>query len=411
MSLRHGAVAVIVVLLISVMGMFVLVGWQSRLLLAIQRTQTGSDALKSTYSAESEIYDWVARFLGSFPQIFPSPLTATTQVIREGVLGDGTSLRVTGQLVGSEEILLVTARRQFAQTNIEVARQLTLTEESDYDSVEIAISLDCSGSMNQRADPACSGSCTSRMTEARSAVVNFLDRVAVEQAAGRGEFFVGLNVYKRQSYWPQYAGVPLTPTADIAFMQEAAQNVLGSTTGSSSACGGVPHVSGGGGETNIGDGAVDLARYLQSTAEPRKKQVMILITDGLPNWSLADSQCETPQGGCSEGGSCTVSAIRYLTCGVADTDTPLNWGTPGRVGLRRPGTDVYAVTVASPQNNNEIQAFNQTLAVFSNPVYVTGYYANANATQLGQFLEDIFGEIIEGSQSVRIRRVVVTPTP
>ena len=408
--MRRGAVAMVIVMLVTMAGLFVLAGWQSRLLLAIQRSQSVSDALAATYAAESEIYDWVARFLGGYPQLFASPLTAASTVIKQSVLPDSTQMTVTGQLVNGEETLLVTANRQFAQTSIELARGMTTTESTAFDEVEIAISLDCSGSMNSRADPACvGGGCTTRMTEAKNALVSFIDRVETEQQAGVGQILVGLNVFKRQSQWATYSGVTLTPTADMPFLRQAVGGVFTNLATNSPACRAIRNPGGaGGGETNLGDGAVDLARYLAGNVVARKKQIMILITDGLPNWSLADSACGTATMGCGDGGPCTGEAIRYLTCGVADTNTA--WET-GRFGLRMPGTDVYAVTVANPGTPSAQIAFNATMAVFINPNYIRGYYANQNATQLSGFLDDIFTQIIQGSQQVRLRRVVPTPFP
>ena len=67
---HKGAVSIILVAVVTMLAVFLLAGWQSRILLSVLRQEVLSDMLKVGYNSESEIYDIVARFVGDYPEAF-----------------------------------------------------------------------------------------------------------------------------------------------------------------------------------------------------------------------------------------------------------------------------------------------------------------------------------------------------
>jgi len=409
--MRRGAAAIIMVLFVTIAGLFVLAAWQSRLLLAVQRRQSVSDALAATYAAESEIYDWVARFLGDYPELFNPALTDTARNIKSQTLPDGTKLNVSGQLVDGDQTLLVTANRQFASTNIRLSRSQSEETSDEFDSLEIGLALDCTTSMNEPAtaacrDTCCSGAtcdnarfnngtgsvgyrncmtangCATRIAEEKKAALGFVDAAAdfASENADK-EVRLGVAVFRLDAAWAQ------TPVADLGAVRSAVEGGLGrwhSGSGGSPMCGLIT------GSTSIGSGFDLMNRDLEETAQTRRKQVEVLISDGEPNSRNAGYTPACAGTVCS-GGGCASAARQYLECSLR----PLRDD-----GSRDEAVDAYAVTVLDSPPVAVTDIFNE---------WATRYYNSADATNLGGILAGIFDQIVTQFSTINIKRLVPTP--
>ena len=91
---HKGAVSIILVAVVTMLAVFLLAGWQSRILLSVLRQEVLSDMLKVGYNSESEIYDIVARFVGDYPEAFSFHFDT------QRTLDDGTKMRVVGIKTG-----------------------------------------------------------------------------------------------------------------------------------------------------------------------------------------------------------------------------------------------------------------------------------------------------------------------
>jgi len=421
---QKGAVTLILVMLMAVLIVFLIAGWQSRLLLSLHRTRALSDILLLTYHAESKIYDILARFLGGYPNAFDFPFTS------DEVLPDGTKLTTTGKEEGNLKTLTVTTKRLFGTTNLEITKEETETESEFLHDTHIVMSLDCTASMGEKACPTCS---TSRMDEQKKAVLNFLNEL--ETTEGHERIKVGISVFELKSDWlyTSYAadgtptGVAVRPDSPLSLndIRSAVNNGFGHSgdTGSK-ACRKIFTY------TSVGSGLAFMHDYLRTTATENLDQVEILITDGVPNQRIPYSPCpenifcpgtpglcgSVPGWSClagKSGSACTPYARDFLRCTLADSGT--NWtGEAGAVngvsntGARDPEVDVYTVTVLdTPSSSGELENFNKVTSIFD--TYSTEYYPLSEADKLSEKLKLILEKIITKVNRYQIKRVVPTP--
>lgn len=419
---HRGAATLILVLIMSVLLVFLIAGWQSRLLLSLHRAKAMSDILILSYHAESKIYDLLAKFLGGYPGAFSFPFSTTE------TLADGTVLDTEGYESGNFQTLQVGAKRLFGSSKIEIIREDLSSIDKFFQDTQIVMSLDCTGSMGNRACPTC---LTTRMEEQTKAVLQFLD--AVESTEGHERIQLGVSVFTMKADWlytsydgtgnPTGTAVRPDNPLSIDEIKQAVNNGFGITgEAGSPACKKLNTY------TSIGSGLSFMHDYLRSVKESDTKQVEILITDGEPNQRIPYSSCPVdvfcpgdgryccPSGSncyltgwtCPVGqgpGVCTSYARDFLRCTLADTNQ--SWiqeagagAGASHMGVRDPDTNVYTVTVMqSPPA--------QVLNIFES--FATEHYHLSNADKLTEILGLILQEILHSLTNYRIQRVVPTP--
>lgn len=390
MNNKKGVATLIIVFIITMILIFMILVWQSRLLLIVHRSVGLADTLAVQYNSESEVNDILGRFLEGYP----IPAAGTKS------LADGTVMTTEIKSDENLDTLTVSAKRQFASNKVVISRRKSSQTVSAYDQVEIVLGMDCTRSMDSRANPACGGGCISRITAAKQAALTFLDEVLTLPPDERIKYFVGMEVFRIGSKWLS------EPTNNLIDLREKVAAGFGTNIASSPACVISDPAIPGSGETSLGSAVVFADDYFPGSERPKKKQIYVLVTDGVPNVSLADNRCGTVTCRSMDGGSCTQQAIDYLTCGIADSKT--EWKV-GYKGLRNRDVDVYGVTVMSaPGDAREQAAYDATVGVFSNPSFVKKYFNSTNAEELPGILKDILGEISKDVYEFKIQRVVPT---
>ncbi len=382
--MRKGFSSLIVIFVLSVVAMFVFVAWQSRILLSISRSQSLSDMLKSTYIAESWINDVIARFVGNYPAAFSFPFLNTN------TLGDGTVVKSEGVSGEGVEKIKVTASRQFASSGIELERRTTALPVNAIDNVKIVLNIDCTRSMNNKADAACTTGCTSRMHEAKLAARNFAEAVKQFNTTHAAPVLeLGLSTFALNSKWvTDSVGNELVPGSDIDRIIEGIDDNFSDTQEDSRACRS-PLNSG---ATNIGVGLEFMNNYFVGVgANIREKRIEVVITDGEPNSTNVNDYC----GATSCTLHCADAARRLLACDLAKDSVLVS--EVGKLGLRPEGVEAYSVTIS----NEVAQETKDILTSYSNQ-----YFDSANATKLNGVLQTLLSQIIESSSGITIRRVL-----
>jgi hypothetical protein len=394
MNRRYGIASLIIVFIVTMILIFIVLVWQSRLLLVVHRSVGFADSLIAEYNAETEINNILGRFLGGFP----IPAAGTKS------LADGTVMTTEISSDSNVDTLTVIAKRQFATNRVQISRSKSTETSSTYDRVDIVLGIDCTRSMDNKADPTCTGSgCISRIAAARQAVLGFVDQALALPPEERVKYYIGIETFRMGAKWVS------EPTNGLTTLRQQVADGLGDRIALSPACVISDPIIPGSGETSLGKVAVFADDYLNTTSDPRKKQIFIIVSDGLPNVSLTDARCGTADCRSPEGGYCTGEAIEYLTCGLASATT--GW-KPGYFGLRNDQVDDYVVTVMrAPSNPSELAAYNATTAVLNNPIYVKKYFNSENAESLPGILNNIFIDITSDVYQFKIQRVIPSLGP
>lgn len=399
--MKKGLATIVMVLILAVISFLILIAWQSRLLLSIRRTQSLSDLLSVDYRAESEIYDWAAKFIGNYSNIYGGPLTATEKVLKNEPHPN--RLNVTAKIVSGEEQLKISAARPYASTNMILSRKIETASGPTYEKVEVIVGLDCSASMNQ----------FNRIRSLQVALISFIQNIKNSPQADK--FYISMIPFKKSSNWAY--GINSTSNNLDLFLNNVKDASMGGVNwnniNQSSLCT-TPDInicpsglaSCGGAETNLGTSGILAMDYFANNPvdESRVLRNFILFTDGIPNVSNRDLNCGTNP--CSSG-YCLNESINYLKCSLATED--YEWQS-GFYGRKPDGVDVYAVTVTEPPTTPEQQAaYTATMSVFNSTNFVKKAYANSDATQLSNIFDGIFNEIITSSSKLKIERVVPIP--
>lgn len=426
---KRGVVTLLMVFVVSVLAVFITSVWQIRYLYSLNRGKTLSEALTLGYHAEFRLYDVIARFLGGYSTAFVFPFNTTE------TLSDGSVLTMQGDEVGSEQVLIITSKKQFASTKMQMRRVVSEAATGVSKPTEIMLSLDCTSSMG---DHACDGCSSTRMDEQKKAVNNFLDLVRTSPAAD--EIKVGISVFAMNGEWlyTSYSsdgtptGTPITPDSELTVDQikQAVTTNFGHTgEGGSLACRKVNRF------TSVGTGLAFMHDYFKTVTED-KNMIEVLITDGEPNeripytgcpqnnfcpgdevyccpggsmcyitqpWTADGSGWTCPYGaGSWESGPCLPHARDFLRCALATTESPWTSEVNSAVypGVRDPEVDAYMVTVLDTPPEN-VTSILETFA--------TRYYNSASASDLSAILSDIFGEILTSTTHYSFSKV--TPTP
>ncbi len=410
-----GAALLIYLLIMALFIGVLMIATYSRLLLAVKRGQSTTDSLVSNYSAESEINDLLARLSGEY---FSSPfsLNTTKQI-------GSTTFNITGTEQDGTQMLSVTADRAFASTKIIAERRLESIK--DVNSVDIVLSLDCTGSMDAGANCTNCNSKPTRFNALEDAAVNFVDNLS--NLPNSDKFHLGVSVFGADARWLSHLGQPVTPSSGLTFSQikEAIQNGFGDTRNTSPACTGVMDL------TSIGSAFAFSHDYFAANKPPQTKQVEIVITDGEPNSRIPYAACspsvfcpgfpKDTQGNnycesnaynwtCTQYDSykddfeadgfnqtaynlCAPQGLDFLRCTIADTATQI----PSGKGARNPDVDAYAVTILSQPPADVVSVFNSYLSA-------NNYFNASRASQLKNLLNTILNEIVTDRETISIKK-------
>ncbi len=390
--MRKGIATLITVFLVSMVGVFVVMAWQARLLLGIQRSMALVDVLKAGYTAESRINDLLSKFLGAYPNAFVFPFTIQEK------LADGTVLDTSGVQEGNRYTMDVVAQRQFATTSLRLIRDAQVSSQALYDQVDMVMNIDCTGSMNTRADANCSGTgCTTRLHEARVAALAFVDEVASFNSGGELPLIrLGLATFGITNKWI------MRPTQDMTALRTAITSQFSDRQENSSACAS-PLNSGG---TNVGGGLEFMHSYFANnypSLNERLKKIEIIITDGEPNANnpnsngMAMNYCGAIAG-CNFNSPCESSANNFSACNLGRTNVLVS--EINKLGLRDPDVDAYVVTIS-------VQVPRTTKDMLEK--YATQFYDAVDATQLSDILQTLFDDILRNYSSFTFGRLRPTP--
>ena len=427
MKKNSGIVSLTVVIFMMVIMVLILALLQSRILLAIQRTKGAADTILSTYNAESEIYDTLARFRQGLP------LNAKP----EETLADGTKLTTEMVTVGNEQQINITAKLPFATTKLQMSRLITST--TSLNGVDLILSLDCTGSMKECADPEVTKEhgtnqyCnqggvkeTTKFEELRKGTVAFLNglkdipgipvRVGVSVFSGDSDWAVLHNTTSQIK--PGSASIDdIIQTINSDFNTKNPQNSAG--------CKVIPEEG-----TSHASGLLFMHNYFAINTPPDTKQVEVLVTDGEPTTSIPAPQCGTdfqylipagnserckkflpftpilnpfttwsckPNGADYARGGQEGTATRLAACMVTNSNRV--W-EGSQIGQRNPNIDAYIIATFKQADD---QPFKKVMTTEPG-VY---YYDTENAENLTAILkEDVIKDITKTINEFRIRRVI-----
>lgn len=393
---QSGLITILFILMMSIVATFILVVGQSRMLLSLERSKSATDTLLTNYSAESQISNFIAElFLGRFTQTdfsqFPQTITL-----------DGGKLKITleAKLLpdGSEEIT-ATSQRAFSVNKIQAIK--TSSDEQSTTELDLTLSLDCTGSMNE---PAQKGgpSFPTRFDEQKRAALSFIDRINTHPK--RDLINLGIIVFGVDAKWlKSLDGRDIKPDSGVSItdIRSAVNQRFGSLIDQSNACQTVMNA------TSIGS-ALALSRdFFKATVGSLHNQVQVVISDGEPNSRIPYPDCPLSVFCPAHGGSnycrsneygwtcygrseteCLDLGINFTRCTLADT---------AHGGVRNPNVDSYTVTVLDNPPANVVSILDSNS---------TEYYNTANATQLTSLLDTIFDDIIVRTSQTIIRRVI-----
>lgn len=372
---KRGAITIIFLMIIALILTLLLAATQSRVLLSIRRSQSASDILIATYTAESEVNDAMARLIGGY-WINASQATGTETV-------DGMKINIVGKDQGQIQTVDVTVARDLAVGKVEGVRRITSIKKVN--DVEVVLMLDCTGSMNSSSGvPG-----QTRLEAEAAAALNFVQKIGSLPDADK--FKLGVGVFGIDSSWMKYGGIDMKPDSGLSYSQivSAIQDGFGNTVSESPVC---SLVNSGG--TNVGLAYRHAHDYLKGTKQPNVKQVEVVITDGEPNSRSLDTECP-PSIACST--TCKEEAKDYLRCTVADSNTFVP--KIGQNGVRDPNVDAYAVTIFDSPPPDVVD-------IFKSYASKDGYYNASQASQLTDILNEVFNSIIKDRSTISVKRVV-----
>lgn len=374
---NQGFVTLIFILAIALIATLILMIGQSRLFLALQRGQSFSDTLIAGYQAESEINDVLYRLITGRTGGLTFPYSKN--------LGENFKLEASSKTIDGSQTIDIISTRSFAVSQIQA--QINSSSLTTYEQVEIAIMVDCSGSMDNGAGPGFSGS---RMQAQSAAVINFL--TAVNNLENKDNISVGLGAFSTNKNWvTTERGTRISPTNKVPIPEiiRTVQTRFGSDRRSSAAClsalGTFDNQ-----DTNIGGGYTFMNDYF-ATRPSTVKKVQILITDGEPNSSNTYPKCSARDTNDNE-----EAGYQFLTCALTDTTKTWNGVQPG---VRDPEILTYGVTVLNP-------ASKRVNDIFRNTIGPDNYYTATFASRLSDITTDIFDKIVSGGFFITIKRVI-----
>ncbi len=413
--MKKGISTLITVFLVSMVSLLVIVGWQSRLILAVQRQQSLSDLLTVNYKAESEVYDYISRIINYGYM----PSDGSSEVAVDGLR----KLLFDVKTAGAVQTIDVSATWPYASTKLRLSRITSTSSTPAFEKAEILLGLDCSSSMGEFAN-ASQPTEGKRIRALQKALQSFLKNV--DDLPDRDKFYIGLIPFRMSANWAFGYTQPENKAAEL--FNYVKDSSFGGTDWTemdkSNLCktNGIENCPLGAGNcyaaTNLGSAGILASTYFKDHPVDTSKvlRTYVVFTDGFPNTSNNDSSCSAFACSRPENtGFCQDTAINYLKCGLAKNGT--DW--TDAIGASKPGRmpgDVkkYSVTVAGEPGCitcNEKSAFIETNKVFNSTQYVDKSFANSNANQLANIFDDIFNIIVTNAEQFKIRKVIPTPLP
>jgi len=412
---QQGLAALLFLLVMSAFVVLLLAITQSRLLVALKRSQSSTDTLVATYQAESEANDFLARLEGGYLNDDDFPIDISKSI------GD-TTLEIVGTAEGDRQLLTVTTSRSFAVSKIQAERYVQSIKEVN--NVDIILSLDCTSSMDARVnDPYKTGGGNTRFAHQEEAAASFVDKISKLEDASK--FRVGVMVYGLDSKWLTYRGMEVKPNSELSLfdIKDAIEQGFGDVRSESPACDGIMDA------TSVGTAYSASHQWFEENAEEGIKQIEVVITDGLPNSRIPNASC-TPDVFCpafpidSNGTNVCKSNAYGWTCYQGDTyengpfgednfsDTaystcePLGkdflkcaLSTPEDGGVRNPDVDAYAVTIYDNPPGDVV-------AIFNSYATTGGYFNAKRADQLKNILNTVLNEILRDRTVITFRRLI-----
>ena len=406
---KKGAVTIIFLTVLALIITLLLAATQSRLSLALRRSQSAGDTIVSSYKAESEANDVMSKLVGKY--LGSANLDYTENV-------DGMRIDVKGKDEGSTQTVDVTVNRDFAVSSVQATREIKSVEQVD--SVEMILALDCTGSMD---DPSGAPGQT-RFDAQKEAALSFIDTLSGLSNADK--FKLGVTTFGINAKWLRVGGRDVSPEngLDFADIKSAVENGFGSTRSTSPACSEIMDA------TSVGTAFTFSHDYFSTHKQDGVKQIEIVITDGEPNSRIPSIGCSpnafcpafplSPDGTqnyCEDNeygwqcyqyssykdgpyeadnfnqaayDTCQPLAYDFLQCAVADTDSG---------GIRDPNIDAYAVTIFDNPPRDVV-------TILRNYTSENGYYNASRASQLKNILNVILNEILKEHSTVTIKRII-----
>lgn len=408
--MRKGFGEILVVFLVSVVGLLIVIDWQSRLFLSIHRMRSLTDILKATYGAESVINDYVARFIG--------PYAGTTSGTT--TLEDGTVVTVNTSTSGNTETFGVLAKRPFATTLINLLKTTTSSGSGAYDAMDVMLVTDCTSSMNQPASPTatCQSCCnllqpnincdpdyasaaslgnynTCMITNGCDTRFSALEKATDTFLTSMKDLAIANPTKTIRAGWivfRQNAKQLQALNTDISSVKTYFDANMGMTQSTSPACS-TSNVTG---YTSIGAG-YDLANATMGlNSSATKKRYVVTISDGEPNVRVASDTGLCGLNTCTTYGTCDTESLNLLSCSVTDINALL-WPNSA-AGSKWADVTPYSIIIG-PDSGAAVDLLK----------IKTKYINSPDASHLDAILQGIFNDIVTSSTSISIKRV--TPTP
>lgn len=411
------------ILFISLIATLILASVESRILLGIYRTQASEDIVLTEFIAESYTNDLLWKILGNYP---------VPAMIPEFTMPDGiTMLSMESTSVGDETIYNIIAKRPYSVRKFRAIYNTTSTDLID--KIQIAIGLDCTGSMNTKDD-----GIKTRFEYQEQAVINFIDTIAYDPtyAEIKDRMYLGISVFNLTNRWIEIGGgVTADPSLKFADyylnLKSTITSGFGNIYANSPLCWNLAA------STSVGTPYSDAHKFFRDNPEgSTTKRFEIVITDGETNSRPPDPGCPpspynttntfcpyfegytlansggivygnsctaNPQGwtnpdgwmcGCASKvdceSKCTALGKDYLRCVLSPNDGSNNWqseiDTNAYPGIRDPDVDAYGVTVL-PAPPADI------VIIYEKYIGNDHYYNATQATQLPTILSDILNKI------------------
>jgi hypothetical protein len=414
----NGFATLMMVILIAFIAVLVVAATSLKILVGVERTRSFSDSLQSSYAAETEINDVIVRYL-KYPSAGFIPGTTT--------LPDGTQLVTTSTTdIHGNTVIGILAKRPFSSFKLELTK--SSVTQAAYQNLDLILTLDCTGSMNECANPAFGNSCQGTSTpnpakptkfeSLKSGALAFIDSLQTITTANTR---LGVTVFTVDSNWLTTSdGTQIKPENNVPLstIRQTINNKFQKLVEDSAACDLVSTSS-----TAVGGGLKYANNNFAATKNATTKQVQVLITDGEPNSVIPDAACHeqylsgrsvplgffTPQGEPSvvweykevSRAQSDLHSKWQLACQLADKNTSLDaatYGQPPTNGQRDPDADAYVITIFQVTNTQVRNILNQ---------YSSAYYDMTSATDLtNTLLTKVLPEIKSSMNNFIIKKVI-----
>ncbi len=395
-----GIVSFVVVVMVSVVMIFLLLAWESRLLLAINRKQSFYDLTNASYRAEFETVDVVTKML-FYPSYTPGTYSQN--------IGAGKTLDVNTTATPGGTLITFLAKWPYASNNMKVESELISGSLEKFNKVEFIVGFDCSPSMN---DPVSPSDSTHRITRAQQAFVSLVTNITNLDQTSKDKYYLGIIATRRAADWTQY------PTNDHQTTLNKLTAQTWYTQDDAWICDSpnlLPPVAQNGAGTNLGAPGMVADGYY--SVSPMVKKIFVLITDGLPNTALTNANCGTSDCSLDENnGGCSNQALNYLACSLAPQTYQWSPGTwqinqgSARFGQKPDEVDSYAVLMAPRPEDyvpNSQYIYDKTIQMLNtvlngDKIFVKKTYTAPDSYSLANVFSDVIETSITSATSAKL---------